>query len=48
MLQEVHQMYREAFRESDWLDRLQLLCLLLVPAVLLASVGYLTWFAFNL
>lgn len=48
MLQEVHQMYREAFRDSDWLVRLELIYLLLAPAVLLASAGYLTWFAFNL
>ena len=47
MLQEIHQMYREFFRESNWLVRLQLLYLLLVPAVLVGAAFFLIWLSFN-
>lgn len=47
MLQEVHRMYRDAFRESHWPVRLQLIYLLVVPGVLVGVALYLTWLYFR-
>lgn len=47
MLQEVHRMYREALRESNWSVRLQLIYLLVVPTILVGVVLYLTWLYFK-
>ena len=46
MLQEMHRIYRDAFRESTWSVRLQLIYLLVVPGVLVGVALYLLWLYF--
>ncbi|MFZ5828213.1 MAG: hypothetical protein ACOY94_28235 [Bacillota bacterium] len=46
MLQEMHRIYREAFRESTLAVRLQLIYLLVVPGVLVGVALYLLWLYF--
>lgn len=43
MLQEMHRIYREAFRESTWAVRIQLIYLLVVPGALVGIALYLLW-----
>lgn len=47
MLQDVHQSYREAFRESNWLVRFEILYLSLVPVLLASALIYLIAFYMN-
>lgn len=44
MLQEVHQDYDRTFKRSNWLVRLELLYLGLIPLVLLGVSLCLIWF----
>jgi len=43
MLRQTHHTYREAFRSTEWLARLNLVYLAVVPAFLVGSLVYLVW-----
>jgi len=43
MLRHTHHSYRETYRESGWLTRLNLIYLAVVPAFLVGSLVYLFW-----
>lgn len=43
MLRQTHRTYYTAFRRSDWLERVNLLYLAVVPAFVLGCLVYLIW-----
>lgn len=48
MLLDVHHRHQNAFRESNWLVRLNLVYLAVVPAFVAGALAYLAWFYLNL
>lgn len=44
MLRHTHHSYRDTYRRSGWLTRLNLIYLAVVPAFLVGSLVYLFWF----
>lgn len=43
MLMQTHRTYHSAFRGSDWLARVNLIYLAVMPAFVLAALVYLIW-----
>ncbi|MEW8976903.1 MAG: hypothetical protein AB2385_00750 [Symbiobacterium sp.] len=43
MLRKTHREYYQTYRNSDWLTRLNLVYLAVVPAFLVGSLVYLIW-----
>lgn len=40
---QTHRMYRDAYRDSEWLARLNLIYLAVMPAFVLGALVYLIW-----
>lgn len=43
MLMQTHRTYRDAYRDSEWLSRLNLIYLAVMPAFVLGDLVYLIW-----